>query len=120
MFSWFVAKLEKEWKMIKAAPISFACACVLAFCISIMICFSLFETSITLNRATIQDYKERLSDLQDAAKSGASKSGQSVIYSNNPNTENLRPSDTNAAGFAYGDGGDKPLYTWSVKTQSWK
>lgn len=43
-----------------------------------------------------------------------------VIYTNNPNTEGLKPLYTNAPSMAYTDDGAGSLYVWSIIDQMWK
>lgn len=43
-----------------------------------------------------------------------------VIYLTNPNTENVKPANTNAPALAYSDDGAFPLWVWSIIDQMWK
>lgn len=42
------------------------------------------------------------------------------IYTNNPNIEGLKPSNTNAPAMAYTDDGSGPMWVWSITEQAWK
>ena len=43
-----------------------------------------------------------------------------VIYSNDPNAENLKPADTNKPAMAYSFDGSGAIYGWSVQYQQWR
>lgn len=47
-------------------------------------------------------------------------SGSLLIYTNNPNTEGLKPTNTNAPAMAYTDDGSGPTWVWSITQQVWK
>lgn len=48
-----------------------------------------------------------------------SQSPDILIYTNNPNSDGLRPANTNGVGIAYDQFGNHGTYYWSPITQSW-
>ena len=72
MLESLLSKLERERRMIKAAPLHFMCACILAVLVSFIICFGLFETGFEIQHSTIEAYHERFGDVftEKASASG--------------------------------------------------
>jgi len=42
-----------------------------------------------------------------------------VVYTTDPNTENLKPADVNAPGFAYAASGSGAIFGWNIDLQKW-
>ena len=68
MVEWLWGKLEKERKVIKAAPIHFATACVASAIIFGIIWYMGFSVALGLKSNTIAAYKDRYGDLSNHTK----------------------------------------------------
>jgi hypothetical protein len=111
-----LSEIRKEFQVIKNAPFSFSVVCIASF----LICWGLFEADLHLKSETVQAYKERLESINSTIKTSSSQPLQMVNYSSDPNAEKIIPANINQPAIAYSEDGTKPLYTWSVKSQSWK
>jgi len=121
MLTWLWDKLEKEFKVIKGAPISFALVCG----IGAIICYSLlrmeFGNVLALRRETIQAYQEKVGELSALPKQRAAVF-QVMVYTNDPRSDKLVPQDTNAPALAYpyGEQGPGVTFFWDIKSHNWK
>ncbi len=113
-------RLEKERNVIKGASIHFAAACILSLAISLIICFCLFETALHLDSETIDAYQKSREIFNSSIKASPSQFLQVMSYTNDPTSEKVIPTNTNAPALAYGMDGTKPMFSWDIKSQSWK
>lgn len=106
--------------MIKAAPLHFACACLITAIMAGILWYATFSTALSLKTSTIEAYKERFDNFNSALKENSSQSPQVMIYTTDPNAEKLIPQTTNAAALAYRTDGQGALFMWDTKSQSWR
>jgi hypothetical protein len=128
---WLAYHATKDWPVLVKAPVAVTSVLLLALFLAWLFIWHVVvplkdeqlkskQGTIDQKQATIDSYKERQAGLDAAIKSSASGSVQMVIFTNDPNIEKLTPPNTNAPAMAYGDGGDKPTFTWSIKQQAWR
>jgi hypothetical protein len=137
-WAWLGYHLTKDWLLMTKAPIAFFAVLVFSLAASWLLTWQAVvpEKNEQLNTKQIHiDYlskqldeaqreneklQSKVSTFESTIKTSLSQTLQVVNYINDPNAEKLVPSNINEPAFAYSDDGAKPLFTWSIKSQSWK
>jgi hypothetical protein len=103
-FDYFMERIHVVKKNLILFLITFVAGCLATF--------SLFSYFVVPGKdSTIQSLQTQLANQP---------SNQNVIYTDDPNKENLKPADLQKPAIAYDEKGEKPIYIWSPKSQSWK
>src|SRR6266404_2765996 len=93
-----VEKLQKEWGVIKKAPISFGIAWACGTVVSFLILYGMFGAALSVRSSTVQAYRDRFGDLTSAK---SKQLFQIVSFTSDPNTEKLTPQEPDLPALAY-------------------
>ncbi len=135
---WLGYHLTKDWRMLAKAPIAFFAVFAFSLAASWLLTWQVVvpekneqlstkqgiidgkQSQIDYLSKRLDDAQNEVSTFKSALKASPSQSLQIAIYINDPNAEKVVPLNTNEPALAYSDDGTKAIFTWSIKSQSWK